>query len=615
MVKFEGFSMSREKKPAICILTNDFPPAYGGLGVHVGELYRHLKRHYRLLVVIKANKRDDFRVLEGHKQTRFKDNEALLSYLESLDIKLLHNHTIEQSSFKKGIATRIKNELKIPAIYTCHSLLAHQLSILEKYNVLKDANCILQEEIMQNSDKIIMLSNASKKLLEKHYPRYSKKTVVIPNGVSKELFRKIKHKRKIKNISFAGRLTEEKGVLDLAKAFSNLLKKHDIRLHILGSDFSATKKIERKMRHDLEDVKRKVKFHKWKNRKQFNKALRKMDLMILPSYHETFPFVVLEAMAAGIPVICSKIQNLDELFIKTNLVYPILPKNAKSIEAAVKYCVNNVSEMNLMAKRAQERIKKEYLWNNIIKEYKKLYDHFPDKNQNPMISVIIPSYNRIKTLKKCINSLLNQKNIDDFEIIVVDDGSDTNPLPELEKKYSKHIRTHKLRLYRKKNGGTASARNAGLKKAKGSYITFLDDDDLALPNRLKDLTNYLEQTPDKDFVHAKAITVNIKGKRIKNSTVCKYFEKFWRTEKLNENTAKILQTNKNCVHTQTVMFRRKVYDLLKDKQGKLFNENLNLREDFDLWKKIAKRFNMGFLDKYVAKYSWHSANKTNSKIA
>ncbi|MBD3259474.1 glycosyltransferase, partial [Candidatus Woesearchaeota archaeon] len=392
-----------------------------------------------------------------------------------------------------------------------------------------------------------------------------------------------------------------------------ILKKHDIRLHILGSDFSGTKEIENKMKEDLKDVKSKVRFYKWKNRKNFNKTLRKMDLLILPSHHETFPFVILEAMAAGIPVICSKIQNLNELFINSNLAYPVLPKNAKSIESSVDFCINNVNKTNTTAQKAQEKIREDYLWDNIIEDYKKLYNSFSLDDTKPTVSTIIPAHNRINNLKKCINSILNQKDFDGYEIIVVDDGSDANPLPELERKYSKYIRSGKIRLYRKTNGGTASARNLGLKKARGDYITFLDDDDLALPNRLRDLTRFLEKNPKKDFVHAKAITTNIRGKRINNSTVCKYFEKFWTSGNLNENTAKILQSNKNCIHSQTVMFRRKIYDLLKDRNGRLFDERLKFGEDFALWKRISKKFNIGFLDKYVSKYAWHPKNKTHKK--
>ncbi|MFP4123014.1 MAG: glycosyltransferase family 2 protein [Coleofasciculus sp.] len=91
---------------------------------------------------------------------------------------------------------------------------------------------------------------------------------------------------------------------------------------------------------------------------------------------------------------------------------------------------------------------------------------------NPCISIIIPTYNRPHLLPRAVKSALEQT-IDDLEVIVVDDGS-SEPvvLPEYPR----------LRIIRQSvNRGTAAARNAGAKAARGSYITYLDDDDQLLP--------------------------------------------------------------------------------------------------------------------------------------
>ncbi|MBW3013439.1 glycosyltransferase family 4 protein [Candidatus Woesearchaeota archaeon] len=365
--------MSKLKKPIICVLTNDFPPAYGGLGIHVGELYRHLKRDYRLLIMVKKHRNDDYLVLDGMWGTKFKDPEALLLYLKAFDIKLIHNHTIDQGTLRNGVALKLKKLLSIPMIYTCHSLLAHELEILEKYDIVRDADTVVQKEILQNSDKIIVLSDASKKMLLKHYPKYKQKTVVLPNCVSDGLSKKMRRK-KLRNVVFAGRLVEEKGVIELALAFSSLLKDSNLKLHVFGQDFSHDKKIETKMKRILTDVKRKVRFHGWKDRKKMLDFLGRKDLLILPSYHETFPFVLLEAMALGVPVVCSDIPNLKELFIEKGLAVPILPKDPKSIESAVRFCIENPDKINDMANKAQAEIKDNYSWARITEKYKNLYN-------------------------------------------------------------------------------------------------------------------------------------------------------------------------------------------------------------------------------------------------
>src|SRR6267143_1280624 len=88
----------------------------------------------------------------------------------------------------------------------------------------------------------------------------------------------------------------------------------------------------------------------------------------------------------------------------------------------------------------------------------------------PLISVIIPTYNRERFVIKAIDSILNQT-VKDYEIIVIDDGSTDGTRTALEA-YSK-----KIRYIYQENAGVSSARNAGIKKAQGEWMAFLDSDD------------------------------------------------------------------------------------------------------------------------------------------
>ena len=88
----------------------------------------------------------------------------------------------------------------------------------------------------------------------------------------------------------------------------------------------------------------------------------------------------------------------------------------------------------------------------------------------PKISIIIPVYNLQNYIKETINSILNQT-FDDFELIVVDDGSDDNSIKILEK-------YPQVSLFKLKHIGAGSARNFAINKAKGDYILFLDGDDI-----------------------------------------------------------------------------------------------------------------------------------------
>ena len=98
------------------------------------------------------------------------------------------------------------------------------------------------------------------------------------------------------------------------------------------------------------------------------------------------------------------------------------------------------------------------------------------------VSIIMPVYNSEKFLKKAVDSVLNQK-FEDFELILVDDGSPDASGSICDEFAEKDSR---VKVIHKKNGGICSARNAGLKIAKGEYVGFCDNDDLYLPDLIED---------------------------------------------------------------------------------------------------------------------------------
>lgn len=119
----------------------------------------------------------------------------------------------------------------------------------------------------------------------------------------------------------------------------------------------------------------------------------------------------------------------------------------------------------------------------------------------PLISVVIPSYNRAHLLPKAINSILLQ-DISSLEIVIADDGSEDNT-EQLVKELSL---PHPKVVYVKNacNGGESSARNLGVRHARGQFIAFLDSDDEWLPGKLKLQLDFLE----KNFEKYDGVTVN-----------------------------------------------------------------------------------------------------------
>ncbi|CEP47872.1 glycosyl transferase family protein [[Clostridium] sordellii] len=108
-----------------------------------------------------------------------------------------------------------------------------------------------------------------------------------------------------------------------------------------------------------------------------------------------------------------------------------------------------------------------------------------------LVSVIVATYRRELTLKKALESLSNQT-YDKIEIIVVDDNSDEKWNSKVNQIIRNVKSKHKI-IYIKNeiNKGSAETRNIGIRKSSGEYITFLDDDDIYLPDKIKNQVNHM----------------------------------------------------------------------------------------------------------------------------
>lgn len=161
------------------------------------------------------------------------------------------------------------------------------------------------------------------------------------------------------------------------------------------------------------------------------------------------------------------------------------------------------------------------------------------------LSVIVPVYNVEKYLEKCLDSLANQT-LKEMEVIIVNDGSPDNSQAIIDKYVHKYSNFHG---YIKPNGGLSSARNYGIKYAKGEYIAFLDSDDyvtldMYLKMYEKAISNDFDMVvcdvnyvyPDKEFVvtsHIKNDTMDIK--KVMNTIYPAAWNKIFKRELFNNN--------------------------------------------------------------------------------
>jgi len=195
------------------------------------------------------------------------------------------------------------------------------------------------------------------------------------------------------------------------------------------------------------------------------------------------------------------------------------------------------------------------------------------KRKNPLVSVIIPTYNRGWTLKEAIDSVLAQ-NFSNFELIVVDDGS-TDNTQDILNSYKEDII-----VLKQNNKGVSSARNRGIASASGQYIAFLDSDDLWLPQKLSIQIDFFNANPE-------ALICQTEEKWIRNSI---FVNPKKRHRKLSGNIFE--QSLYLClVSPSAVMIKRSLFE----KTG-MFDESLPACEDYDMWLRVSCRYPVFLID-------------------
>lgn len=182
------------------------------------------------------------------------------------------------------------------------------------------------------------------------------------------------------------------------------------------------------------------------------------------------------------------------------------------------------------------------------------------------ISVIIPTFNRKDTLKAAIKSVFAQTLHPD-EVIIVDCGSTDGT------KEAVYNCNEPIKFLETKTSGASAQRNIGIFNAKGSYIAFLDDDDIWHPEKLKIQMGFLDQHPEISMISAGNIRIggDIKIHRPKWIIGDLYQKLFM----------------KSFISTPSVMVKREVFDKVGG-----FNENYKRAEDYDLWLRISRYFHL-----------------------
>ena len=200
------------------------------------------------------------------------------------------------------------------------------------------------------------------------------------------------------------------------------------------------------------------------------------------------------------------------------------------------------------------------------------------------VSVIIPTYNRKNLLKRALYSVSSQTFVPQ-EIIVVDDGSSDGTKDWVLERFPY------VRYIYQDNSGVSSARNAGIKEAKGLWIAFLDSDDEWMPDKLEKQERVINDSKEAWLCHTNEFWV-------RNSVRVNQMKKHQKYGGyIFENCLDICR-----ISPSSVLIKKEVFEMVG-----LFDESLKVCEDYDLWLRITSVLPIIFLDQpLIVKYGGHA---------
>jgi len=375
----------------------------GGVGVVAKALHDRLEAKGLKVDVLTKGWNEPYRLKKSDGTETVATSFTELEQKTDFNYDLCHVHSIN-FSWEGALQVLREKKPELPIYYTAHSIVRHQREIHKKEGNMPgwiDQDVKAQDHVMSIADKVQLFTNEGKSIAEKYYP--ANEYNVIPNGVTPVKIEinperiRARYSQMDDMLLYIGRLSDAKGLKELMRAFPRLHRQHEqktgkkLGLVVVGPEQDLT---INELTELLPSRERKyVEFTGQLSREEAAAHYHAADLHLLPTKHESFPGVVLEAMNTGLPSICTKVDGLKEVITDRINGLHIDPDNLEQgIFESVSYALENPDEMKEIARVAKEGVK-QYDWDKIaektIKEYnltiKKRKKAFKPETSPPMI--------------------------------------------------------------------------------------------------------------------------------------------------------------------------------------------------------------------------------------
>lgn len=313
-------------------------------------------------------------------------------------------------------------------------------------------------------------------------------------------------------------------------------------------------------------------------------------------------FKILQYQAAHLPVVASPV-GVNAEYVADGLTGYLAANNNQWVESISRLIENDAlrKEMSHTAKKHVVRFDSDIIGgklSTLIAEFLKGISDATERAEEgdigqvvtpatgkPKVSICIPTYNRKNYLRETIDSILAQT-YKDYEIVIVDDGS-TDGTEEMIKKLAIPITYHW-----QKNRGDAAARNKLIELAQGQYISFIDSDDLLMPDSIERMVKTLESENGDVIVYGSYYRIDENGRiygkcrrKLRSGIITKY----------------LFQTV--LVHSCGSMLPMSIL-----KASATFDTSLRVCSDYDMWLQLSTQYRFVALPKPTFKRRRHPGN-------
>jgi glycosyltransferase involved in cell wall biosynthesis len=218
--------------------------------------------------------------------------------------------------------------------------------------------------------------------------------------------------------------------------------------------------------------------------------------------------------------------------------------------------------------------------------------------KTPLVSVVIPTYNRAEMIRESLDSVLEQ-DFDSYEVIVSDDGS-TDDTREVLEKYGKRII-----VITGENGGCGLARSRAIDIARGQYIANHDSDDIMLPGRLKAQAKFMQDNPEVAAVSGNLLF----GEEKEASYLQNCGVQFGDSPHVIYEKPFELLTTRSIMADPATMIRRKSFVEIGG-----YDHSLKVSADWDLWLRMSLKWSLACMKTPCTWYRVHPGNKSASPL-